>query len=66
MERSGFVAKEKQMPTMSLLSMLLHVSLPGKWDDWERQADPSDVWIDACVVDLNEWISDDVSYNLRV
>lgn len=41
-------------------------ALPGIGDDGERQADPPDVWIDACVVHLDDWISDDVSNNLRV
>lgn len=46
--------------------LIQHPSLPGKRDDWERQADSSDVRIDACVVHLNDWISDDVSDSLRL
>lgn len=49
---------------MSLLKQ--HPSLRGIGDDWEWQADSPDVWRDAFVVQLDDWVSDDVSDNLRV
>lgn len=39
---------------------------PWIGDDWKRQTDSSDIWIDTREIHLNDWIPDDVPRHLRV